>query len=276
MPFDRAFKGHSLDGLRAFFNDSYEVDDATGEADWTPRLLEEFEKRRGYDLRQHLPQLLGKGTDEISARVLADYRETISDLLLDTFTTEWASWARRHGRQVRNQAHGSPASILDLYAASDLPETEGAEIQRFKWATSAAHVAGRRLVSAEAGTWLGEHFRVRLAEVKPAVDQFFVAGVNHIVYHGTGATHPWAIRGPAARSRFGVLPRRGRPHPRVRCTERADDSVALHPAAHGRDAGRLSAGQGRVRDWRPPGTPLAAEIGAASATCGTRPSCRRG
>ena len=64
LPFDRAFKGHSLDGLRAFFNDSYEVDDATGEADWTPRLLEEFEKRRGYDLRQHLPQLLGKGTDD--------------------------------------------------------------------------------------------------------------------------------------------------------------------------------------------------------------------
>ncbi len=69
--------------------------------------------------------------------------------------------------------------------ASDMPETEGAEIQRFKWATSAAHVAGRRLVSAEAATWLGEHFRVRLAEVKAAVDQFFVAGVNHIVYHGT-------------------------------------------------------------------------------------------
>jgi alpha-L-rhamnosidase len=185
LPFDHAFKGRSLVGLRAFFNDSYEVDDATGEADWTPRLLEEFEKRRGYDLRQRLPQLLGKGTDDVSARVLADYRETISDLLLDTFTTEWASWARRHGRQVRNQAHGSPASILDLYAASDMPETEGAEIQRFKWATSAAHVAGRRLVSAEAATWLGEHFRVRLAEVKAAVDLFFVAGVNHVVYHGT-------------------------------------------------------------------------------------------
>ena len=128
------------------------------------------------------------------ARVLADYRETISDLLLDTFTTEWSAWARRQGRLVRNQAHGSPASLLDLYAASDIPETEGAEIQRFKWATSAAHVAGRRLVSAEAATWLGEHFRVRLADVQAAVDRFFVAGVNHIVYHGTAyspAGDPW-------------------------------------------------------------------------------------
>src|SRR6185436_18855831 len=158
---------------------------ATGQADWTPRFFEEFEKRRGYDLRRHLPKLVGKNTDDDSARVLADYRETISDLLLDTFTTEWSSWARRQGHLVRNQAHGSPASLLDLYAASDIPETEGAEIQRFKWSTSAGDVAGRRLVSAEAATWLGEHFRVRLADVRTALDRFFVAGVNHIVYHGT-------------------------------------------------------------------------------------------
>jgi hypothetical protein len=194
LPFDRAFTAHDIGGLRAFFNDSYEVDDATGQADWTPRFLAEFEKRRGYDLRRHLPALLGRDADEASARVLADYRETISDLLLDTFTAEWSGWAKRHKRQVRNQAHGSPASLLDLYAASDIPETEGAEIQRFKWATSAAHVAGRRLVAAEAATWLGEHFRVRLADVRAAVDRFFVAGVNHIVYHGTAyspANDPW-------------------------------------------------------------------------------------
>jgi hypothetical protein len=196
LPFDRAFTGHGLNGLRAFFNDSYEVDDAVGEADWTPLFFDEFAKRRGYDLRRHLPALVGHGgeDDDIGARVLADYRETISDLLLDTFTAEWSAWAKRRGRQVRNQAHGSPASLLDLYAASDIPETEGAELQRFKWATSAAHVAGRRLVSAEAATWLGEHFRVRLAEVKAALDRFFVAGVNHIVYHGTAyspAQDPW-------------------------------------------------------------------------------------
>jgi hypothetical protein len=185
LPFDRAFAGRNLTGLRAFFNDSYEVDDATGEADWTPRFFDEFAARRGYDLRRHLPALVASDSSDVSARVRADYRETISDLLLETFTAEWSSWAKRQGRQVRNQAHGSPASLLDLYAASDIPETEGAEIQRFKWATSAAHVAGRRLVSAEAATWLGEHFRVKLSEVRAAVDRFFVAGVNHIVYHGT-------------------------------------------------------------------------------------------
>ena len=130
--------------------------------------------------------------------MLADYRETVSDLLLDTFTTEWGAWARRRGSIVRNQAHGSPANLLDLYAASEIPETEGDEIPRFKWATSAAHVAGRRLVSAEAATWLGEHFRSTLADVRAAVDLFFVAGVNHIVLsrHGVFAARR-SLAGPA-------------------------------------------------------------------------------
>jgi hypothetical protein len=183
--FDRAFAGRPPVGLRAFFNDSYEVDDATGQADWTLSLLQEFHRRRGYDLRRHLPALFGRGSDDHNARVLADYRETLSDLLLESFTTEWGAWARARKAAIRNQAHGSPANLLDLYAASDIPETEGTEIQRFKWATSAAHVAGRPLVAAEAATWLGEHFRSTLADVRAAVDRFFLAGVNHIVYHGT-------------------------------------------------------------------------------------------
>ena len=188
--FDRAFRGRSLKGLRAFFNDSYEVDDAQGQADATPSFFEEFERRRGYDLRRRLPDLLEEPADDVSTRVRADYRQTISDLLLSTFTAEWRQWATARGAIVRNQAHGSPANLLDLYAASDIPETEGEQIQRFKWATSAAHVAGRRLVSAEAATWLGEHFRVTLADVRAAVDRFFVAGVNHIVYHGTAYSPP--------------------------------------------------------------------------------------
>jgi hypothetical protein len=185
LRFDRAFQQRAVPRLRAFFNDSYEVDDASGQADWTPLFLEEFQKRRGYDLRRQLPALFGSDRADVNARVIADYRATVSDLLLETFTMEWSRWARQRGSVVRNQAHGSPANLLDLYAASDIPETEGEEIARFKWASSAANVAGRRLVAAEAATWLDEHFRTTLAQVRAAVDRFFVAGVNHIVYHGT-------------------------------------------------------------------------------------------
>lgn len=188
--FDDALAGKDIAALRAFFNDSYEVDDARGQANWTSKLFEEFEKRRGYDLRQELPALLGDEQPDKNRRVLSDYRETLSDLLLETFTTDWASWARDKGAIIRNQAHGSPANILDLYAASDIPETEGTDIIKAKMASSAAHVTGKPLVSAEAATWLGEHFTTNLADLKENVDRYFAAGINHIFYHGTCYSPP--------------------------------------------------------------------------------------
>lgn len=183
--FDTAFSGHNLSGLRAFFNDSYEVDDARGQSNWTPGFFELFRKYRGYDLREHLPALLGKDVKENNERVICDYRETISDLLLDQFTRTWGNWAHGKGAVVRNQAHGSPANILDLYAASDIPETEGADVYRYKFATSAAHVTGKKLVSSESVTWLDEHFLSSLSDVKTALDNYLLGGVNHIFYHGT-------------------------------------------------------------------------------------------
>jgi hypothetical protein len=182
--FDRAFAGHNVRGLRAFFNDSYEVDDAEGQSDWTPKFLEEFRARRGYDLRQNLPALLGEGDEETRLRVLHDFRETVSDLLLERFTVAWREWAHRRGAVIRNQSHGSPANILDLYAASDIPETEGTDIVRMKFASSAAHVTGKPLASAETVTWLDEHFLSSLGDVKRAVDLNFLGGINHVVYHG--------------------------------------------------------------------------------------------
>ncbi len=192
--FDQALAGRDIKSLRAFFNDSYEVDDADGESAWTPNFLAEFQRRRGYDLRKNLPALFGKDSAEKNARVLCDFRETISDLLLDEFTIPWRRWAASKGKIVRNQAHGAPANILDLYAASDIPETEGQEILRMKFASSAAHVTGKRLTSAEAATWLNEHTLATLGDVKRTVDKFFLGGVNHICYHGTPfspESEPW-------------------------------------------------------------------------------------
>ncbi len=188
--FDRAFSRLDSLPIRAFFNDSYEVDDAQGEADFTPRFFQEFEQRRGYDLRLHLFTLYDVLNQEKRIRVLSDYGETISDLLLEDFTQPWQTWAHGKKTLTRNQAHGSPANILDLYAGSDIPETEGSEWLRIKFASSAAHVTGKKLVSAEAATWLGEHFTSTLADVKSALDLYFLHGVNHIFYHGTPFSPP--------------------------------------------------------------------------------------
>jgi hypothetical protein len=188
--FDSVFKGYDLKYLRGYFNDSYEVDDASGQADWTNDMFYEFFIRRGYDLAANLPALFQKDTPEKNARVLSDYRQTISDLILEKYTTYWTRWANRQGKTTRNQSHGSPGNILDLYAASDIPETEGSEITKFKFASSASNVTGKKYASCEAGTWLNEHFLSTLADVKKAADLFFLGGINHLFYHGTCFSPP--------------------------------------------------------------------------------------
>jgi hypothetical protein len=192
--FDEAAKNIDVSGIRAFFNDSYEVDDSYGMSDWTPDFFEKFIKRRGYDLRNFLPALFYDDSTEINNRVHCDFQETLSDLLLEDFTRTWAAWAKQHHAQIRNQAHGSPANILDLYAASGIPETEGTDPVGIKFASSAGHVSGKKLVSAEAATWLDEHFKANLSSLKQNLDLYLANGVNHVVYHGSPyspASDPW-------------------------------------------------------------------------------------
>jgi hypothetical protein len=200
--FDRAFTASGAPYPHAFFNDSYEVYGA----DWTPDMLEQFHARRGYKLEEFLPEFLGGGRKETRARVVADYRETMAELLLENFTRQWTAWAHGHGSLTRNQAHGSPGNLIDLYAAVDIPECESFGISDFhvqelrrdslfkkndsdlsmlKYASSAAHVTGKPLTSSETFTWLTEHFRTSLAQCKPDLDLMFVAGVNHVFFHGT-------------------------------------------------------------------------------------------
>jgi len=188
--FDSAFEGHDIHTLRAFFNDSYEVDDARGAADWTPEFLDAFRQRRGYDLEKNLPALFGNDTSDKNKRVLCDYRETVSELVLHNFTQPWKKWAEGKSAIIRNQAHGSPSNILDLYATVDIPEIEGVEALRIKMASSAGNVTGKKLVSSESATWLNEHFESNLADIKVALDRFMLNGVNHLFYHGTSYSPP--------------------------------------------------------------------------------------
>ena len=208
--FEQAFASSGVAYPHTFFNDSYEV----YRANWTPTLFDEFQQRRGYDLRDHLPELLGFKDD--GNQVLSDYRETLSDLLYENFTQQWVDWSHLHGVQVRNQAHGSPANLLDLYAAVDIPEIEGFGLSEFgikglrtdpgmtrknfsdlsmlKYAPSAAHVMGKPFTSSETFTWLTEHFRTSLSQMKPDLDLMFTCGVNHVFFHGSCYTpkdDPW-------------------------------------------------------------------------------------
>ena len=199
--FDQAFASSGALWPHSFFNDSYEVHGA----DWSKNMFPEFEKRRGYRLQDYLPELNREGDPETCARVICDYRQTIGELLLDQFTIPWTEWAHSHGVTVRNQAHGSPGNLIDYYAAVDIPECESFGFPIFdipglrmdsiyrksdahpgilKYSSSAANITGKPYVSSETFTWLTEHFRTSLSQMKPGLDQMFISGVNHIYYHG--------------------------------------------------------------------------------------------
>ena len=216
-PFDQAFANFPRELIHTQFHDSFEYYDAG----WTPELPGLFERMHGYDIQQFASELMGaKPLDaDTLARVKTDYRDTLAQLHLDYLHT-WVEWSHAHGWLVRNQSHGAPANLLDLYANADIPETEifGSHnypipgfrrdagdfdpspartahpsiIHRF--ASSAAHVAGRPLTSSETFTWLREHYREAPSEMKPEADALFITGINHIFYHGNSYSPedaPW-------------------------------------------------------------------------------------
>ena len=204
---DSAFTASKTPFPHTFFNDSYEEH----MADWTPTLFDEFRKRRGYSLEDCIDKLVDR-----DPQVVSDYRETLGDLLLNNFTRQWTAWAHRHGAITRNQAHGSPANLIDCYGAVDIPEIEGfgltdfgikglrkdpgmtrpnySDLSMLKYAPSAAHITGKKYTSSETFTWLTEHFRTSLSQMKPDMDLMFCAGVNHMFFHGTAYSpkdDPW-------------------------------------------------------------------------------------
>ncbi len=184
--FDAALADYQGAMPRSFYHDSYEYQN-----NWTDDLFDEFERRRGYRLQDELPSLFGPppADPDRAARVKADYRRTVSDMMTDNFTQTYVDWAHSKGCLTRDQAHGSPGNLLDLYGANDIPETEFFRFDRnplvAKFSSSGAHTMGRKLTSAETATWLDEHFNVTLGHLKPFIDGLFASGINHVFYHGT-------------------------------------------------------------------------------------------
>ena len=182
--FTASFDAYNGPRPRAVYHDSFEYS-----GNWSPNFFAEFERRRGYRLQDELPALFGKETDDRTSRVKTDYRETLSDLMVDEFLDPWVAWSHKQNMLAINQAHGSPGNLLDLYGRADIPETEmfrdQCDVLFSKFASSAAHVCDKKLTSSETGTWLDEHFNEKLGDLKSLMDKMFLAGVNHVFYHGT-------------------------------------------------------------------------------------------
>ena len=180
--------------------DSWEVHSQN----WTPRMREEFRARRGYDLDRFLPVLAGYVVDslEVSERFLWDFRQTISDLLLENYADRFRELARRGGLELSIEAYGDgPLDDLRFAGRCDEPMGEfwsweyGSAAETCTEMVSAAHTYGRRIIGAEAMTatdaekWLGHP-----GNLKALGDWAFCEGINRFVFHRY-ALQPWTAPG---------------------------------------------------------------------------------
>ena len=180
-------------GLVATHIDSWE----NGSQNWTPRMREEFQRRRGYDLFSFLPVITGRVVDslEVSERFLWDLRQTVSELVLENYAGHMRELAHAHGMRFTVEAYGCPCDSLSFAGKSDEPMgefwTPSGAIETCKTMASAAHVFGHKTVGAEAFTSGDqERWREHPALLKAMGDQVFCQGVNRFVFHRY-AMQPW-------------------------------------------------------------------------------------
>jgi len=180
---DPLIKAFGVTPPYAIFSDSLE---AYG-ADWTPALPAEFKKRRGYDLLPHLPQLVAGGSSEADT-VRHDWGKTLTELVNENYLIPLNSWAIAHHTKFRSQTYGEPAVSLSSQRLVALPEGEGPYWRQFntlRWATSANHLFGNNVTSAETFTWLHSPvFRATPLDMKAEADLHFIIGTNQIIGHG--------------------------------------------------------------------------------------------
>jgi hypothetical protein len=178
-------RGLAMQPPYAIFCDSLEV----FQSDWTADLLDEFQRRRGYDLTPHLPALVptAAATPETAA-IRRDWGKTLTELLEERFITPLHAFAQQHGTRLRIQGYGVPPATISSNALADLPEGEGwqwRQLQSTRWAASASHLYGRPVTSSETWTWLHSPvFRATPLDVKAEADLHFLQGINQLIGHG--------------------------------------------------------------------------------------------
>jgi hypothetical protein len=210
--------------LQYFVEDNVEIE---GLYSWTPKMLDEFRTRRGYDATPYLAALAGEvvGTVELTDRFLADVRRTIADCVADNHYGYWAELSREKGIKVRAEAGGQhhprimcndgllnlgkmDVPVAEFWANNFWRENqfdpqnhhtvekagweEGAQNVNAKQAASAAHLYGKKLVGTEAFTSLGgrSHWGVAPGELLLNANIAFCEGLNSFSIHGSATSGP--------------------------------------------------------------------------------------
>jgi len=174
---------------------------------WSPGFTDEFQRRRGYDMKPFLPAVFGStvGGEDTTARFLFDYRKTLGEVLVDAYYRAAREVAHAAGLAIKSEAGGPGPPVHNVPVDALLANSAVDEIQGEFWPfrpdedamwvvkepAAAGHIYGKRRVHLEAFTSM-ENWREGPQDLKPSADRVFVEGGNHLVWH------TWAHEAPAA------------------------------------------------------------------------------
>jgi len=183
-------------GVRALLTDSIEV----GASNWTPQMIGQFKRLRGYDPTPWMPALTGVliGSRADSDKFLYDYRRTLADLMASEHYGTVAAVAHENGLKVYGEAledhRPSLGDDMSMRSHADIPmaamwthaRADGPKLTYLadiKGAASVAHIYGQNLVAAESMTASMNPWNYAPNNLKRVIDLEFVTGVNRPVIH---------------------------------------------------------------------------------------------
>ncbi|PSK85017.1 alpha-L-rhamnosidase-like protein [Murinocardiopsis flavida] len=246
-PYADYFSARGTDAMTAYWDEQVftpeiqklvdEVDDTLFEDSlhlqgyqlWTPDLLAEFERRRGYSLRPYLPVVFiphlndwvantfrapqtrhpdtpadHDFADGTGARIRNDYYRTLSELYEEHHLRPLNAWARSHGLRYRPKPSYNATLDISAAAAVEVPNTEnfamGNRLDGIRAIAGAAHMGRRRRLVVETApttTRVGHDlYSTTWRQALSAAHGAFAGGANHAELHSFA--YP---RGPRS---FGV------------------------------------------------------------------------
>ncbi len=193
--------------------------DYTGFIPWTPKLLDTFQKQKGYDLKPYIAQFFATPLTQDAQRAKADYFDVWSGMFRDNFYKPLQDWCRAHNMDYMMHLNHEELMVARGGNGEDLTKNEGSFWRDMRYvglpgidnlsqigpgivadfpklASSAAHLFGHPQVWTEAGGNLG-------AGGKFVFDYQLVRGINYMNIRGLNAAPaPGAAADPAALTGF--------------------------------------------------------------------------
>jgi len=182
--------------------DSWEI----GQPNWTPKMREEFQKRRGYDPLFWMPAVLGMPVDsqEETEKFMRDYRRTVADLVAENYYGRLNALSVKGGLKGAHSEAGGPigchffwGDALRNLGVNAIPMGEfwkrnsepdgdifyGPYNHTIREAASAAHIYGKPVCQAEAFTSFGLDWCEAPWDMKDLGDAAFCDGLTRMVFH---------------------------------------------------------------------------------------------